>query len=502
MALFGEQFYPSTPELVRTIRDYARIKDGDLVFDPTAGDGALLDACVRSNRNRSVQTFGGEIDPSLRVLLGDKKHKIVCTDFLKYQDKMRFDKILINPPFNIAPQVIIKAFEKHLCDGGTLVAILNQSNLNSCDRKIRIRLKQIIENHGSVAKPLGQCFNTESARRRTRVNVFLIVLQKPIQIKHYSFNPNRFKCSETQAKDFKAAPLQHVDVITSLVERYRHAERILLKRYELQQELGFYLNEIADPIYEGSNRDYHKSQEIKHCLETQFDLNDQLQFLKSKFWNEVFKKTELRSKGTSQFKNNFAKMVVQQQHMEFSKENILELLGMVIMNHDEIMQSAIADMFLQITKHCDHSSFSQGWKTNKSAVVNKKMIIPYAIEDQTWNDHLDLKWEKREFLDDLEKCCRYLHSRLGDRNPALQADNQKPLKKKATPSLYNTIDTWTKKHTGKSYLHKVGDSSFFEFKVFKAGTLHLIWKSDDLRQNFNKIAAIALRGSNTIGADY
>jgi 16S rRNA G1207 methylase RsmC len=132
------QFFPSTKDLARKVYYEANIKDKQSVLDPTAGNGVLLDI-VAEYRNKwdRVERYAIEIDQELRFILQGKEHKVIGTNFLTYCEPMEFDRIIMNPPFRIGAEMVLKAWS-HLKAGGRLVAILNTETLGNAysgDRK-------------------------------------------------------------------------------------------------------------------------------------------------------------------------------------------------------------------------------------------------------------------------------------------------------------------------------------------------------------------------------
>ncbi len=114
-----------TPDGVATnIAEIACLR-GHEVLEPSAGDGALADACMRSGAN-SVHCV--EIDPAECDKLKSKGYRRVqCADFLKIMAGPGYTRIVMNPPFNKGQDVkhVRHAVLHHLAIGGRLVAIMS-----------------------------------------------------------------------------------------------------------------------------------------------------------------------------------------------------------------------------------------------------------------------------------------------------------------------------------------------------------------------------------------
>jgi protein-L-isoaspartate O-methyltransferase len=120
----ANQLFPTPPELVARMVEIANIQPGHAVLEPSAGTGRILEAlpCVRPNGY--IQAV--EINPTLAAMLEKSGHAddVVCFDFLEWAGPEKFDRILMNPPFENGADIkhILKAREL-LRPGGLLVAI-------------------------------------------------------------------------------------------------------------------------------------------------------------------------------------------------------------------------------------------------------------------------------------------------------------------------------------------------------------------------------------------
>lgn len=117
------QAYYTPKELADYVAELACI-DGNIVLEPSAGDGALADACMR---NGAESVVCAEIDP-------DEAKKLVAKDYTTYQVDFlttspgkigRFSRIVMNPPFQKNQDIKHVAHAlKCLEPGGILVAIM------------------------------------------------------------------------------------------------------------------------------------------------------------------------------------------------------------------------------------------------------------------------------------------------------------------------------------------------------------------------------------------
>ncbi len=121
----SHQYYPTPENLAELAVSLAAIKEGDLVLEPSAGQGGIADKIVAG----LVECV--EVSALHCKILEEKGHKVNQSDFLKWDNKTLFDAVVMNPPFSEGRwQAHLEAAAKKLKVGGTLVAILPESAKN------------------------------------------------------------------------------------------------------------------------------------------------------------------------------------------------------------------------------------------------------------------------------------------------------------------------------------------------------------------------------------
>lgn len=88
------QFFETPYELAKRMAMMANIEEGMSVLEPSAGRGRIADAC----RVFTPEIYVCEIQTDLQADL-KARYKWVTEDFLSYTGEMRFDRIVMNPPF-------------------------------------------------------------------------------------------------------------------------------------------------------------------------------------------------------------------------------------------------------------------------------------------------------------------------------------------------------------------------------------------------------------------
>ena len=115
-----QAFY--TPEVVAN--EVARMADldGHLVLEPSAGDGALVTACLAYGA-RAVEAI--EIHEECRQKLIGRGRMVMIADFLSVKPEPRFERIVMNPPYTKGQDLKHVAHaKKFLAPNGRLFAIV------------------------------------------------------------------------------------------------------------------------------------------------------------------------------------------------------------------------------------------------------------------------------------------------------------------------------------------------------------------------------------------
>lgn len=466
----GEYFPTPVPVIQRMLKPYLKeARWGSaiqgIVLEPSAGEGAILDyikeKCSHYNQPKMVAI---ELNSEMRYVLQGKGYRVIASDFLTYDEPgAQFGLIAMNPPFSNAVDHILKAWEL-LGSEGDLVALCNTETIRNAHTGKRKVLASLIEEHGSV-EDLGQCF--QEATRSTDVRVSMIRLKKPKKANTVEFDAAGFEMDGgVSAEEFQANPLAHNNVLANLVARYRTARKVLVDRQEMQSKLDFYLDGIEPPAYGAIDRDKND------CITQKQTLAEQVSLLKARFWNTVFRKTALGSKTTSTFRAKFEEFAITQSHMDFTVENVQEMLGLFFCNREQIMLDCLIEVFDKATAyHKDNRIHWEGWKTNVAHRLNKRIILPYGVEYSQWG-RFSTQWRNREFFDDLDKIIAWLSGKPQSPTYAaldkyLDAINKGTLNYQSDPLI----------------------TEFFKIKVFKKGTVHIDFLDLKILEDFNRRAA-------------
>jgi hypothetical protein len=197
--------------------------------------------------------------------------------------------------------------------------------------------------------------------------------------------------------------------------------------------------------------------------------------LQRKAWETVFDKTKIRDLATERVRRDFYSYQQEQGALDFTEENIWNLLQELFLNRKNVMMNSLVDVFDHMTSFdAKNKTHYEGWKTNSAHAVNRKVILPGFVE---------IGWDK---------CFKVNYSysrRLHDIDTVMCMITGKEV------ARICTIDD----ALGKAFyrLGKINgrfdnctESFFFEIKFFKKGTIHLRFKDRFVWEQFNKLAAL------------
>lgn len=465
--MFNAEFYP-TPAPIAAAMAAALKRDRTLdqvypVLDPSAGKGDLLKEFKPDEFSKyHGMTAAIEINPDLAALLKGSGVKVIGSDFLQFNEFESWNSIIMNPPFSAGIKHLFHAWQC-LKPGGRVVCLLPDTTRTTNNQK----LQEMIRLYG-YAVSIGACF--EDAERKTSVPICAIVLDKPKQVFDFNFT---FSADDFAEEMFEAAiatgttaTLGKVDIIKTLVHQYELAQEAIREQAIANEKLKFALQGIKNLSTRGK---YSYNQDEL----TAFNYERAIAELKEYFWNVVFTKTELREKCTNDFIKKFDAFQKEQQSMAFNEENIKNLLLMFYENREQIHIDSVCYIFDKITSHHKKNvTWSKGWKTNKAARLNHKIILP------AWNADGFTNYDTESILEDLDKICC-----------TISGNSIESLKKEGT----------IKQNVYGSRTYGEGESFFFYIKTFKCGSVHLKFKDEKICEEINKIVA---KERKWIGSDY
>lgn len=450
--MFNKNFYPTPLNIIHKMcGDISN--DGKYILEPSAGKGDILDYLKRNESSYCYNNklFAIEIEPELRMILKGKKYPLLAFDFLTYVPDYNFDYIIMNPPFDISAKHLLHAID--IGNGAEIRCLLNKETLNNLYTKERQVLKNKLEELNYTSTDLGNCFN--GAERSTNVDVVLITVKTKKQEFDFDFEPKDKTEKQYSFEDININQVAFNDVFQNLESRYNKIRELYVKQQAIISEMNYYADGLTDDSI-------HKI------------LNDGIGFsnaLRKSCWNNIFHKTKLSNLVTSNVMKKLNEYQQDQSMISFTKENIEELFYTLMENKNAISKQCILDAFDEMTKyHEENRIHFEGWKTNDSYKVNKKVIFPYAIDTfslkYSSNPTVSIEYRFRDRIIDIEKALCFISGKKFEE--------------------INSIDKcYMRKDLKFGQWH---DSEFFEWKGFKKGTIHIKFKNEYIYQEFNRIA--------------
>lgn len=168
-------FFPTPDPLAKRMAELAEIKAGMAVLEPSAGTGRLADAAKALGA--SVDTV--EMQSSLRSILEQKGHKVVDHDFTSMTAEPKYDRVLMNPPFEKGQDMahVRQAYEM-LKPGGKMVAIMGEGGFFRSDKQASA-FRDWLSSVGGSSEKLPEGTFKES---NTGVNTRLVTISKPAAV--------------------------------------------------------------------------------------------------------------------------------------------------------------------------------------------------------------------------------------------------------------------------------------------------------------------------------
>jgi type I restriction-modification system DNA methylase subunit len=164
-------YFPTPKPIVQQLIKLAEIQPNMTVLEPSAGQGAIADEI----RNMGIKVYCAEILPENLKILQTKGHNIISRDIFAYAAFEKFDRIVMNPPFeNQADIEQINHVFDMLKPKGILVSVMAAGVVFRQNKKT-VDFRNLLEkNKGKIIKLPQDSF----AESGTMVNTVIMVLPK------------------------------------------------------------------------------------------------------------------------------------------------------------------------------------------------------------------------------------------------------------------------------------------------------------------------------------
>jgi len=200
-------FFPTPTALIeKMLEDYNNKPLPRNILEPSAGKGDIVDFLRKKagdNNNSYPNIYCYELVPELQEVLKQKNCKLLGNDFLAGKPKIKFDLIVMNPPFDKGVNHILHAWDI-LDQGGQIIALLNQHTYYNAYNSHRLKFKTLVDQFGKVEN-LGSAFaDSGKVERTAKVDVIMVKLNKRANCYYRDLGINLGQYSNSAIKTCKA----------------------------------------------------------------------------------------------------------------------------------------------------------------------------------------------------------------------------------------------------------------------------------------------------------
>lgn len=535
--MFNKDCYFSPPPLVSKIIaasgiDHDRRDDDDehfgfgsgrYVLDPGAGNGAILDALQKRFEHayhKKPVLYACEIEPDLAKILEGKGYPVLASDFLAYTPTLKFNYILMNPPFSLAAKFIIHAFEI-LSDGGVLVSVLPTS-IKKQTNSFEFQAMRLIADYGEITD-LGTPF-AKGAERRTDEPCILVTLKKRVNGEKLEFNVENDYADKKYQESFAAPEMgmmpngflaKKLACYNALLQEFATYRQSHKKMVELLEEFehDYQYSSVGD---RGRDRDDTILNAAQSKMADAESFNAFFIHLTEAAWNGVLEHPEFQRSMTTRAKQQIDDFRKSRNRVDFNAANIKSMFMALVAKSDDLLKQCVFDAFDNLTGYYwGNRVHVEGWKHNSQWMVSPHCIVPWGI-DTRWGGELQLSYSGRDKLSDIDKgLCTLMglpvsavsvyecpHCKASEFSVFGQDeghfDTMKPSRavcnkcKGEFPyirSIASALEHDMGLHAGPGTCH----SHFFDLRYYKKGTIHLRFRDKDVWQKLNYTAS-KLRG--------
>lgn len=504
--MFDPEFYPTPEHVIHSMLSNCTFQ-GKRILEPSAGKGNIVD--YLNNHKCTVYTCERNID--LANIVSQKSH-FLTHDFFELTDEKvsHIELIVMNPPFSNADKHMIHAWNI-APEGCEIIALCNSTTIRNNFSSIRRELQSIIENYG-YTELLGNVFH--DAERTTDVCVSVVRLKKP------SSASDEFDgyFDQQEEVEFQQDGIMPYNEIREIVNRYVTAVRMFDQVKELNEKINDMASLFSKSISFGAFQRNGSSL-------TSIDRDTYKKELQKEAWKHVFHRMNMDKYMTKKMKADVNKFVEIQTQVPFTMGNVYKMIEVITGTHHSRMDQAIVDVFDLITRHYHENKYNvEGWKTNDSYIVNKKIILPYMVSEG-WDKELSITRNgNSDQIEDMTRALCYLTGTNFDSIESLETWSRgtpEPLefyqKKEFTFGSYSKqFDNWFPQERGgnenphrkENWIEKQikkdfesgkyrkkpefgvwYDWGFFRIKAFKKGTMHFEFKDLKVWELFNRKVA-------------
>ena len=491
--LKNSTFYPTPPDLAKRMVEKIDLEDKTVyelnVLEPSAGSGDLIEAL---NKGRFDGFYGNgcfrdisaiEIDPELQATLRGKGIDVIDSDFMAYSGMDKFDLIIANPPFDDGDKHLLKAID--ILYRGQIIFLLNAETIRRPHTKTRQLLKRKLKELDADVEFIKDAFL--NAERKTQVEVALvnIIVERKVEEDLFKDVQDAAPVDEEVEEKFEVSNGKKVqELVAEYNEIVNFGTDTIIAYYRNYRKVGKYigLNREADS-YSG------RAEDLTGIM--QAALNKLLRDVRKDYWRRTFELPEVKKRMTEARRSEFEGALNRRSTMDFTENNIRQFVLNLIDGYEDALMKSVLALFDTFTKHGYQDGdiyeknihYFNGWKTNSSFKVGKKVIIPvyasYSERGPFVNDYTG-EWE--------------LHHSVG--RELLDID--------VVMNYFDGMNEYYSIYDALAYHLRQGqstniESTYFTITVYKKGTMHLTFNDENILRRFN---VAACKGKGWLQCNY
>lgn len=476
--MFNSDFYPTPEKVIQIMLSTVQNRDPKSILEPSAGKGNIIGGLIDWLKCKKYVSEVSclnlihciEKDPELQHFLMGKGYNLIDTDFLTYSGRMQFDLIIMNPPFSQGVKHLLKAW--NILYSGEIVCLLNWDTISNPKTKEEILLHNIISNNGYL-KSIEKCFI--DAERTTNAEIALVYLSKNnnVEVDYFENLKEEQNISASIKSSVNINEIVERDLVLIAEKDYNIAIDKMIKAYIAAQEAHHYVSRVMDKYnFHEFFSDLFDNGVGKSYTQNLIKVsNNMITCIKRASWLNLINKGHFTRYLSSSQQKDFNSKIDKLVNVEFSQSNIYQIILNLIGNQRTLIDKSLLDAFdLMVKFHKDNIEHYEGWKTNCAYRVKTKVIIPYylSFDKSCVNYSGTLMWKINDYraaeVNDIDKTLSYLSD------------------SKSYTTIYEAITNAADTDRGNA---RDCESTFFKIRFFKKGTIHLMFKSDELLRKLN-----------------
>ena len=481
----NKDFYPTPTSLIgKMYRNIPREawRDANYILEPQAGAGHIVEYLYKNFRHSRPTIHCIEKDERLAAMLRGKGYTVVDHDFLGFSGPDKYDIIIMNPPFSSGHHHLLKAID--ILFSGHISCLLNAETIRKPHTNARKLLIKKLDELGADIEYLQGEF--ESADRKTSVEVALIHIHVEKKIEEDLFDGITDAEEIDPGEAHQQREIAEKESIRGMVADYNRkveiGTRTLLDFYRNYHHVSPFMTLLVGD--EERSRYIPNGEEL--TAKMKYKLNEMVCSMRKSYWQKALELGAIRRRLTSKKADEFHEQLKRNAFMDFTENNIRTFILNLLKSYEDVLTDAVVSIFNMMTKeyvwdenlHNDNVHYFNGWKTNKAFYVNSKVIIPFYGDPfwSTWNSRWEVKYDVIPRLDDIDKVMNYFDG---------------------MSEYYSIVEALT--HSFARGETRGVESTYFKISVFKKGTIHLTFLSEDIRRRFN---VTACKGKDWLPYDY